>query len=68
MFSLSMKRLLGWPSQGVKTIFRTIATATHEMPSPDSPPAKKYSITGKERREVPLVSQDKPVGALQYVL
>jgi len=73
MLSVPAKRLLRLRPQGARlgesSIFRAMATATHnQTPSHNDPPPKKYSITGKERRETSLVSQDKPVGALQYVL
>ncbi|CZR70129.1 probable NADH-ubiquinone oxidoreductase 20 kDa subunit [Phialocephala subalpina] len=50
-------------------ILRTMSTGSQGWKSSSSESqTKRLSVTGKERREVVLASQNKPAGALQYVL
>lgn len=73
---ISMNNLVRWRPHDVKTfliagnpLFRGMRTGNQRWSTSTSDfKAKRLSVTGKERREVVLASEDKPTGALQYTL
>ncbi|KAF8850899.1 NADH-ubiquinone oxidoreductase 20 kDa subunit [Acephala macrosclerotiorum] len=71
-----MNNLVKWRPHFVKTyltagnsLFRGIRTENQRWSTSSSDlKTKRLSVTGKERHEVVLSSEDKPTGALQYAL